>query len=285
METQISWYDIPTDFMVERCTSVSQLRKYINSPYKVKAGIFIFCMDGYIQTAINASECTIKPLDMVTILPNSFIQLHEVSPDIQLYFAIFSSNFMGHINFIKTSKNCLPLIYKHPIISVSQKTANLFRNFYDILFHSIKYPNLVNNKEIIKSVFTIFAQSLVELYTKNENLEEYELTRNNEIYQDFLYLAMTYYTTRHDVTFYADQLGLTLSYLSTTIKKTVGKTPSEIIAQIIISDAKSQLKGSDSGIKEIAIDLGFNNLSFFNKFFRQHVGISPLEYRGKAYTY
>ncbi|MRY77101.1 helix-turn-helix domain-containing protein, partial [Parabacteroides distasonis] len=35
----------------------------------------------------------------------------------------------------------------------------------------------------------------------------------------------------------------------------------------------------------IAMDLGFNNLSFFNKFFRRNVGMTPQEYRGKSYTY
>ncbi len=33
------------------------------------------------------------------------------------------------------------------------------------------------------------------------------------------------------------------------------------------------------------MELGFTNLSFFNKFFRHHVGITPQEYRGKLYTY
>lgn len=33
------------------------------------------------------------------------------------------------------------------------------------------------------------------------------------------------------------------------------------------------------------MDLGFNNLSFFNKFFRRNVGMTPQEYRGKSYTY
>ena len=45
------------------------------------------------------------------------------------------------------------------------------------------------------------------------------------------------------------------------------------------------LKGTNREIKNIAMDLGFNNLSFFNKFFRRNVGMTPQEYRGKSYTY
>ena len=44
-------------------------------------------------------------------------------------------------------------------------------------------------------------------------------------------------------------------------------------------DAKAQLRSTDLTVKEIAFSLGFNNLSFFNKYFRQHTGMTPQEYR------
>ena len=89
---------------------------------------------------------------------------------------------------------------------------------------------------------------------------------------------LQYYTTERNVTFYADRLGLTLSYFSTCIKKAIGQTPLEVLTQIIIIDAKVQLKGTNQEIKNIAMELGFTNLSFFNKFFRHHVGITPVSY-------
>ena len=92
-------------------------------------------------------------------------------------------------------------------------------------------------------------------------------------------------TKEHNVSFYAEKLGLTFSYFSTSIKKAIGETPQEILTQTIIIDAKTQLKGTNQEIKNIAMDLGFNNLSFFNKFFRRNVGMTPQEYRGKSYTY
>lgn len=129
------------------------------------------------------------------------------------------------------------------------------------------------------------SQGIVELYNSNQLLEKRELTRYTEIYQDFMNLVLKHYTTEHNVTFYADQLGLTPPYFSTSIKKAIGQTPLEVITQIIIMDAKAQLKGTNLEIKKIAMGLGFNNLSFFNRFFRQHVGMTPQEYRGKTYTY
>lgn len=98
-------------------------------------------------------------------------------------------------------------------------------------------------------------------------------------------LALKHYTVEHSVSFYADKLGLTHSYFSPSIKKAIGRSPLEVITQMLLTDAKAQLRGTSWEIKDIAIDLGFNNLSFFNKFFRQHVGMTPQEYREKLYTY
>ena len=47
----------------------------------------------------------------------------------------------------------------------------------------------------------------------------------------------------------------------------------------LVSEAKQLLEGSDLSIKEIANQLNFPTQSFFGKYFKQYVGISPKEYR------
>ena len=69
--------------------------------------------------------------------------------------------------------------------------------------------------------------------------------------------------------------------INRTIKKAAGNTPLEVIASVILMEAKSRLKSTDEPVKNIALSLGFNNISFFNKFFKQHTGITPQEYRGR----
>ena len=91
---------------------------------------------------------------------------------------------------------------------------------------------------------------------------------------------MRYYTVHHGTSFYASHLGLTLPHFCSTIKKAAGNTPLEIIASVILMDAKSRLKSSNESVKNIALSLGFNNISFFNKFFKQHTAVTPQKYRG-----
>lgn len=91
---------------------------------------------------------------------------------------------------------------------------------------------------------------------------------------------MKYYTVHHGASFYADSWDLVCLIFVQRSKKAAGNTPLEVIASVILMDAKSRLKSGNEPVKNIALSLGFNNISFFNKFFKQHTGITPHEYRG-----
>lgn len=202
MDKQFLCLDSPTDFMVGKYISADELKEFINIPCKIKAEVFILCMEGQIHSTINMSELTTSKLNVVTLLPNSRIQIHEISPDI------------------------------------------------------------LNNKEMIKTIFMMCSQGIVEIYSKTYPLEMQELTRPLQIYQEFLNMVLRYYTKEHNVSFYAEKLGLTFSYFSTSIKKAIGETPQEILTQIIIIDAKTQLKGTDREIKNIAMERREKDLEY-----------------------
>ena len=135
------------------------------------------------------------------------------------------------------------------------------------------------NKNLVIAYLTIFMQGTAELYKNHSQWTNGIRTRTNEIYRKFIQLVVEHYTTEHSVSFYAAQLNLSLPHFCTTIKKAIGLTPLDIISSIITMDAKAQLRSTDLTVKEIAFSLGFNNLSFFNKYFRQHTGMTPQEYR------
>lgn len=279
MEEDIPKLDLPEDFIAGDYITGAILYQYGRFPCKIKAGLFVLCMQGSVRATINLTEYIIGQHDFVTLLPNSFIQIHDVSGDAKLYFAGFSSGFMSRVNFIKSTMNFLPVITEHPVMKLPDLVAKLYQEAYQLVIHAYSLPNTLQNKEIIKSILAIFSQGAAELYKNHTQWISPSRTRDNEIYREFMQLVMEHYTTEHSVTFYAQKMGLTLSHFCTCIKKATGRTPLEIITAILVMDAKAQLKSTDLPVKSIAFTLGFNNLSFFNKFFRQHVHMTPQEYR------
>ncbi|WP_230850910.1 radical SAM protein, partial [Bacteroides thetaiotaomicron] len=70
---------------------------------------FVLCTRGTVRATINLSEYTITHNDFVTVLPGSFIQIHEVSSDTRVCFAGFSSEFISRVSYVETYLDFLPM--------------------------------------------------------------------------------------------------------------------------------------------------------------------------------
>lgn len=102
-----------------------------------------------------------------------------------------------------------------------------------------------------------------------------------DIHNNFVSLVAEHYRKAHDVTFYADKLCITTRYLSQITDRVVGKSPKQIIADYIMSEAKTFLGTTRLSIQEIADRLGFSSQALFCKFFRSQEKSSPSDYRNK----
>ena len=77
MDKQFLCLDSPTDFMVGKYISADELKEFINIPCKIKAGVFILCMEGQIRSTINMSELTTSKLNVVTPVSYTHLRAHE----------------------------------------------------------------------------------------------------------------------------------------------------------------------------------------------------------------
>ena len=100
-----------------------------------------------------------------------------------------------------------------------------------------------------------------------------------DIYNRFVSLVAEYYHSAHDVAFYADRLCITTRYLSQVTDNVVGKSPKQIIADYLLSEAKTYLDTTRLSIQEVADRLGFSSQALFCKFFKSQEKTSPSDYR------
>ena len=73
--------------------------------------------------------------------------------------------------------------------------------------------------------------------------------------------------------------GKSQEHVSRCMRKYYGIKPSELVNRIRLEAVAEKLKSSDETILEIMLSCGFNNVSYFNKVFRDYYGSSPREYR------
>jgi AraC family transcriptional activator of pobA len=81
---------------------------------------------------------------------------------------------------------------------------------------------------------------------------------------------------------YANQLGITVGQLSRLCREVLGVSSLDVINARLIHEAQRDLVYTPGSIKQLADGLGFNDETYFGRFFRKHTGLSPREFRAKA---
>lgn len=129
----------------------------------------------------------------------------------------------------------------------------------------------------------MFCEMMAALNKQIPEHERSDLNRNRSIIiaRDFIQMVNADNGSHRSVSYYADRLFYSPKYLCTIVRQVTGKTPIQIINEHAIKEIKQKLKNSDLSIKEIADCFDFSNPSFFGKYVKNHLGISPLQYRLK----
>ncbi|GGF47337.1 AraC family transcriptional regulator [Echinicola rosea] len=109
------------------------------------------------------------------------------------------------------------------------------------------------------------------------NASLYEQDRLEEL----LELLQRNITSHKQVADYAQLMHLSPFQLNKITKETLGKTCSKIITEQILLEAKRSLLGTNNQITEIAHSLGYDDTSYFIRFFKKHIGFTPEGYREK----
>ncbi len=95
----------------------------------------------------------------------------------------------------------------------------------------------------------------------------------------FLLLLENHYTTEKRVDFYAEKLSLSVKRLNQILKQKLGKTINQILQERLLIEAKHLLFIGKESIKEISFNLGFQDSSYFSRFFRKMTKLTPEEFK------
>ena len=106
--------------------------------------------------------------------------------------------------------------------------------------------------------------------TDNKTLKYFQIFQKS-IKQD--------YSETKTISQYAKEIGITTMHLNRVCKIVVGKSPIQIIHELVIAEAKKYLLNTTYTISEISYFLNFNDPAYFTRLFKKNVGVSPSDFR------
>lgn len=130
------------------------------------------------------------------------------------------------------------------------------------------------NMEIVRAYLSAF---LVEIDRRASTV-----TAESDLLSD-RFVAMVFEASdrRASIGEYAERLGVSPATLYRVVKRSTGKTPLAWIDEAVVSEAKALLSHTDLTVNEIGARVGVLDPSYFSRFFRKQVGVSPIDFREK----
>lgn len=261
-------YGSPNAFMLAKHHSQPP---FVIDDYRM--GIYV---RGEVRISINLVERNLTPGTLVFLGPGTIINPIHFGENLELYgiglFADFPMPF---------AKEKMPSAFNGQVrdfeIKVDESDIITARHFIDTIWHLVHQPDY--NRQTLSSIVAAMMYHYDGLYRKHIDLLKASQSREQTIFDRFIYLVNQHATREHQIGFYADKMCLTEHYLGTVIRQASGITAKEWIDRALIEHIKIELKYSDKPIAQISQEMDFPNPSFFSKYFKRLTNQTPLEYK------
>ncbi|MGI4021566.1 MAG: helix-turn-helix domain-containing protein [Janthinobacterium lividum] len=255
-------------------------------PFFVKPDYYCFGMitEGSLQININSNTYNLCPNSLMIYRPGQVFKVKKIAENTKGTFVLFTKKFLDHLNeniFSIKSNSFLSEGIQTVIVldnADKEKVLTTFNEIFSLLHH------------LSRSKWELIARNLTSalIYETDNILDKYieptsiGTTKEDELYTRFNRLIVSDFKTDRKLSSYASNLCVTSNYLYLVVKKICGKTPTHLISQQVINEAKYLIGYTLQSFSEIAYQLSFSDPFAFSKYFKKHTGYSPYHYRKHA---
>jgi len=255
-----------------------QLLPIRNYRFVAPENIFIEVYSGKGYVSINGEKHIVDGHCLLAYLKGQEVEVCITSRKTIQHGVAFSDEFMENLylsaikfNDIRTS------VILNPVLKLNDEQE------YGLKIYALTLKAIASMESNPNGVMCIKMATLALFYgplyeTLRKKLEA-ETTRSPLISTGFFKLLEENFKTEHNLTFYADALNVSKTYLYQCVTSTSGKSPGYWIDYYMISFAKKNLADMDLSILQIARELNYSGLPQFSKFFKKQTGMSPRDYR------
>lgn len=265
------------EFAVFKDISLEWIGKELIKIEPILVGI---CLQGTLQMSVNMKDVTVRKNDLLVILPDHMVQLKEASDDFSAIFIAGKRSFVDEMQ-PNQERHLSAMLYivEHPLTTLTNEEFERMTEWHSLLQRRMRLVEHPYQRKMVSCLLATVFYDACGIFEKHNADKGWWPSRLEEIFMLFLRLVPVHCKEERSVTFYAKQLNISTKYLTTAVTKVSGQSTSEWITRYVILEAKSLLRNPDLSIKEIATTLNFASQSFFGKFFKNYVGISPNQYR------
>ena len=166
-----------------------------------------------------------------------------------------------------------------PLVHIQEQDSEGLMLLIRAMEEELRNPGLPGHGEAVRALVQLFMVRIGRSGAVSGPSAPDPLKTSHKAFLSFRKLIEENYFRLHSVKDYAYLLHMTTKTLTLYVRECSPYTPLELINERIILEAKRLLRYSVFTVKETAFRLGFEDPSYFAKFFKRIVKQSPADYR------
>lgn len=233
------------------------------------------CTKGEIEGLVDLIPYKLNPQGMLINLHGQLMEFKGRSDDFEAIGVLMSQHFVKGME-LSLNFHLDQMLKSNPVIPLEKSQQRAMLLYCKMSMRILSAPRAFQSETLRHLTCAFFYGLGSYIY----NMKEHQTNTNDELLmQRFLTEVKLHFCKERQAQFYASQLCITPCYLSKVVKRVSGKSPTDWIEDYVVSEARALLKGTNLTISQISQQLGFPSQTFFGKFFKRVMGISPKEYR------
>lgn len=286
-ESKINEYHLHKDSPEKRQFELFSLNEYLkrNTPDTIRPHIHSFYqvlwfIKGQGHHYVDFKKHEVTPNTLFFIGKNQ-VHYFDDSLDYEGIMIHFNERFLvqndNDVNFF-LKYNLFSNPHQQPFCHISEQTAIDLATIISQISTELKKEDDFGHPELLRTYLNAF---LILAQREKSNTGEQLISANEKHVQllHFIDLVELNYQKGLPVSEYASLLNISSKTLTDLTNKIIFKTPSSIIQERIIIEAQRLLTHSNLNINQIGYKLGFDDPSYFVKYYKKHTNYSPGEFR------
>jgi len=242
-----------------------------------------FIDSGFQKASIDNWQFDAAPGDVLTASPAEQVVFSE---NLRIRSVGFHHDFFC-VRVKRTEVYCDGVVFNRisgqPRVVLPEQEWPLLRQHFVELNEIVKSSGLLVNERSISTLRSILLQTaeFKMMQMTGDPSADMHSAPISELVLRFQDLLEAHYLEHREVQFYSDRLNVTPSSLNRHLKSELDQTVLQAVNERIAIAARVELRTGQKSIKEVAIDLGFDDPLYFSRFFKKQFGYSPSHYFSK----
>lgn len=240
----------------------------------------IVLTNGEAEVTICGQKIYLRRNTFLRTSPLQAVQVVRCSSDMVGRLLLIESTFYDSIvsdDAILRDSFALNILGNHVLIELSKDAMKELVGLFSQIERTIVSPHTYK-KELLNNLVHLCQIHVNELLA-HQPCTLHDVQHKENIFKIFIHLASNHFKQERQISFYANHLSISSTYLSRIVKEVSGNTVNGYLQGFLYTEACKLLRMTDLTMGEIAEELHFSDQAAFSNFFKQRAGISPKAYR------